>query len=245
MLGPSQHAILSVQDFPVLLLGARVSGTTLKPWVVELVAQNEWVRSQPGGAVCNMTTTLCHPPVIPLEGSRGEDVLWGFSVPLQWWVAEACSDHHMRIMNTTFMGCISSKSLDSGLYSHSARVHSYQYWTSSDRVSPYVNLRQFTSLYYCCSIAQSCLTLCQPMDCSKPGFPVLHYLLELAQTHVCWVDDATQPSHPLLAPSPPAFNLSQHQGLFKWVSSLHQVAKVLELQFQHQSFQRVFRIDFL
>ena len=69
-----------------------------------------------------------------------------------------------------------------------------------------------------------------------PGFPVLHHFLELAQTHVHWVGDAIQPSHPLLSPSPPAQNLSQHQGLFQWVSSSHQVAKVLELQFQHESF---------
>ena len=74
------------------------------------------------------------------------------------------------------------------------------------------------------------------MDCSMPGFPVHHQLAELAQTHVCWVSDASQPSHPLLSPSPPAFNLSQHQGLFQWVSSSHQVAKVLEFQLQHQSF---------
>ena len=66
-----------------------------------------------------------------------------------------------------------------------------------------------------CSIAQLCSTLCDPMDCSMPGFPVLHQLLELAQTHVRWVDDAIQPSHPLFSPSPPAFNLSQHQGLFQ------------------------------
>ena len=117
------------------------------------------------------------------------------------------------------------------------------YWTSSARVSPYVNLRQFTLLYYC-SIAQSCPTLCHPMDCSKPGFPVLHYLPELAQTHVCWVDDATQPSHPLLPPYPPALNLSQHQGLFQWVGSLNQVPK-LKLQLQHQSFQWIFSTDFL
>ena len=64
------------------------------------------------------------------------------------------------------------------------------------------------------SVAQSCPTLCDPMDCRTPGFPVLHYLPELAQTHVHWVSDAIQPSHPLLSPSPPAFNLSQHQGLF-------------------------------
>ena len=83
------------------------------------------------------------------------------------------------------------------------------------------------------------------MDCSMPGFPVLHYLLEFAQTHVYWVNDATQPSHPLSPPSPPAFNLSQHQGLFQWVSSLNKVAKVLELQLQHQSFQWIYRVDLL
>ena len=94
------------------------------------------------------------------------------------------------------------------------------------------------------SAIQLCLTLCNPMDCSTPGFPVHHQLLQLAQTHV-QVGDAIQPSHPLSPPSPPAFNLSQHQGLFKWVSSLHQVAKVLEFQLQHQSFQWIFRTDFL
>ena len=77
------------------------------------------------------------------------------------------------------------------------------------------------------SVVQSCLILCNPMDCSAPGFPVYHQLPELAQTHVRQVSDAVQPSHPLSSPSPPAFNLSQHQGLFQWVSSLHQVAKVL------------------
>ena len=82
----------------------------------------------------------------------------------------------------------------------------------------------------CCSATQSCQTLCDPLDCSTLGVPVIHHLPELAQTHVHWVGDATQPSHPLLSPSPPDFNLSQHQGLFQWVRSLHQVAKVLELQ---------------
>ena len=79
------------------------------------------------------------------------------------------------------------------------------------------------------SVAQSCPTLCNPMDCSTPGFPVHHQLPELAQTHVHQVGDDIQPSHPLSSPSP-ALNLSQHQGLFKWVSSSHQVAKVLEFQ---------------
>ena len=93
------------------------------------------------------------------------------------------------------------------------------------------------------SVAQSCLTLCEPVDCSILGFPVLHQLLELVQTHGYWVDDAIQPSHPLLSPS--FFNLSQHQGLFQWLSSSNQVAKVLEFQLQHQSFQWIFRTDFL
>ena len=87
------------------------------------------------------------------------------------------------------------------------------------------------------------LTLYKPVDCSMPGFAVLHQLLELTQTHVHWVGDAIQPFHPLLSPSPPAFNLSQHQGLFQWVSSSHQVAKGLQFQFQHQSFQWIFRTD--
>ena len=95
------------------------------------------------------------------------------------------------------------------------------------------------------SVAQLCLTPCNPMDCSMPGFPVHHQLPKFAQTHVHRVSDAIQPCHPLSSPSPPAFNLSQHQGLFQWVSSSHQVAKVLELQLQHQSFQRIFGTDFL
>ena len=99
----------------------------------------------------------------------------------------------------------------------------------------------------CCSVAQSCATLCDPMDRSTPGFPVLHCLPEFAQTHVRGVNDVIQPSHPLLSPSLVTFNLSHHDGLFQWVSSLHQVAKVLKLQLQHQHqfFQWIFRVDFL
>ena len=84
------------------------------------------------------------------------------------------------------------------------------------------------------SVTKSCLPLHDPMDCSMPGFPVLHHLPEFAQVHVYWVSNAIQPSHPLL-PSSSAFNLSPYQGLFQWVGCLHQVAKVLELQ----SFQKV------
>ena len=95
------------------------------------------------------------------------------------------------------------------------------------------------------SVAQSYPTLCDPMDCSTPALPVHHQLPEFTQTHVHWVSDAIQPSHPLSSPSPPAFNLSQHQGLFKWVSFSHEVAKILEFQLQHQSFQWIYRTDFL
>ena len=92
----------------------------------------------------------------------------------------------------------------------------------------------------------SCVQLlATPWTAACQAFPVHHQLPELAQTHVHWVGDAIEPSHPLSSPAPPAFNLSQHQSLFKWVTSLHQVAKVLELPLQYQSFQWIFRTDFL
>ena len=97
----------------------------------------------------------------------------------------------------------------------------------------------------CFSVVQLCPTLCDPMDLSTPGLPVHHKLPEFTQTHVHRVGDAIQPSHPLSSPSPPAPNPSQHQGLFQWVSSSHQVAKVLEFQLQHQSFQWTPRTDLL
>ena len=94
------------------------------------------------------------------------------------------------------------------------------------------------------SVTQSGPPLWNPMDCSTPGFPVHHQLPELTLTHVHWVSDAIQPSHPL-SPSPPVFNLSQHQGLSQWVRSSHQVAKVLQFQLQHKSLKWIFRTDFL
>jgi len=95
------------------------------------------------------------------------------------------------------------------------------------------------------SVAQSCPTLWDPMNRSMPGLPVHHQLPEFTQTHFHWVGDAIQPSHPLSSPSPPAPNPSQHQGLFQWVNSLHEVAKVLEFQLQHQSFLWTPRIGLL
>ena len=88
----------------------------------------------------------------------------------------------------------------------------------------------------------SCVWLCNAMDCSMPGFPVLHCLPKFAQIHVHWVDDDIQPSHPLSPTCPPALNLSQHWDLFQWVGCLHQVAKILE--FRHLSFQWISRVDF-
>ena len=95
------------------------------------------------------------------------------------------------------------------------------------------------------SVTQSCLTLCDPINHSTPGLPVHHQLLEFTQTHVQWVSDAIQPSHPLSSPSPPAPNPSQHQSLFQWVKSSHEVAKVLAFQLQHHSLQRNPRADLL
>ena len=94
------------------------------------------------------------------------------------------------------------------------------------------------------SVAKLCLTLCNPMNGSMPSFRVLHYLPEFSHTHGHWVDDVIQPSHPLSPPSP-AVNLSQHYSLFQWVGSLHQIVKVLELQFQRQSIKWTFQVDSL
>ena len=100
------------------------------------------------------------------------------------------------------------------------------------------------SLVQFSSVNQSYPTLCDSMAHSMPGLPVHHQLPKFTQTYVHWVGNAIRPSYPLSSPSPPALNLSQHQGLLKWVSSSHQVAKLLEFQLQHQPFQWTFRSDF-
>ena len=93
-----------------------------------------------------------------------------------------------------------------------------------------------------CSVAQLCPTLWDPMDCSMLGLPGPQHCLKFAQVHVNCIGDAIQPSHPL-TPSSSALNLSQNQGLFQWVSCLHQMTKILKLQLQHQCFQWVIRVD--
>ena len=104
-----------------------------------------------------------------------------------------------------------------------------EYWSGVPVPSPYVN-------YKVSSVAQSCQSLCDSMNRSTPGLPVYHQLPEFTQTQVHRVNDAIQPSHPLSSPFPPALNPSQHQGLFQWINSSHEVAKVLEFQLEHQSF---------
>ena len=115
-------------------------------------------------------------------------------------------------------------------------------YRAPDPVLPLPKLLLGSSVQFSHSVAFNSLW---PMDCSMPGLPVHHQLLEFTQTHVHWVGNANQPSHSLYSPSPPAFNLPQHQGLFKWVSSSHKVAKVLEFQLQHQSLQWTPRTDLL
>jgi len=115
-----------------------------------------------------------------------------------------------------------------------AKMGTIKYRNSMDLIEP-----QFSS------VTQLCPTLCDPMNCGRSGLPVYNQLPEFTQIHIHRVGDAIQPSHPLSSPSPPAFNLSQHQGLFKWISSSYQVAKVLEVQLQDQSFQWIPRTDLL
>ena len=106
------------------------------------------------------------------------------------------------------------------------------------------NMVKFITMGFNSDELLSHVRLCNSMDCSMPGLPVHHQLQKFTQTHVHWVGDAIQPSHLLSSPSPPTFNHSQQQDLFQWVSSSHQVAKVLEFQLHHQSFQWIFRTDF-
>ena len=117
-------------------------------------------------------------------------------------------------------------------------------WLCTSTIDEYF-LSRLCVLYQIRSVAQSCLTLCNPMNRSTPGLPIHHQLPEFTETHVRRVSDAIQPCHPLSSPSPPAPNPSQYQSLFQWVNSSHEVAKVLEFQLQHHSFKRTPRTDLL
>ena len=130
-----------------------------------------------------------------------------------------------------------------GVFFQTWNEPSVSWWTSSGELCKgWCLFGKFSSVHFSRSVMSASFN---PMDCSTPGLPVHYKLLELAQTRIHWVGDAIQPSHPLLSTSPPAFNLSLHQGLFQLLSFSYQVAKVLEFQLQHQSFQWIFRTDFL
>ena len=115
-------------------------------------------------------------------------------------------------------------------------------WTECHHYQPTSPSRWLSSVQFSHSVMSDSL---HTRGLQHTSFPVHHQLPELTEIHVYWVGDAIQSSHLLWSPSPPTFNLSQHQCLFKWASNLHQVAKVLEFQLQHQSFQLIFRTDFL
>ena len=158
-----------------------------------------------------------------------------------WWASWPCYEngiyfrHHVIFKGVSQTSCI-TKFVSSLKYTivNCMLKSEHQY-----PISLLLNSVQFSS------VTQSSPTLCDHMNRSTPGLPVHHQLPEFTQTHVHRVGDAIQPSHPLLSPSPPAPNLSQHQGLFQWVNSSHEVAKVLEFQPQHQSFQWTPRTGFL
>ena len=170
--------------------------------------------------------TLCNPTDCSPPGSSIHGIL---QARILEWVAITFSRGFSWPRDQTHMSCISRQIL----------------LLSEPPGKPLHTTIFFSWRFEFSSVTQSCPTFYNPMDHGTPGLPVHHQLLEFNQTHVHWVGDAIQPSHPLSSPSPPAFNLSQHQGLFKWVSSSHQVIKVLEFQLQHQSFQWIFRTDFL
>ena len=200
--------------------------------------------NQPWVYMCSPSWTPSHLSLHPIpQGHPSAQALSALShvSNLDWW-----SVSHMVIY---MFQCYCPKSSHPCLLPSSPKVcswHLYLFCCLTYRVVVTIFLNP---IYMCSvqfsSVTQSCLTLCDPMNHSTPGLPVHHQLPESTQTHVHCVDDAIQPSHPLSSPCPTPLNLSQHQGLFKWVSSLHQVAKLLEFQHQHQSFQWIFRTDFL
>ena len=165
-----------------------------------------------------------------------------------WWAAvHGVAKSRTRLSDLTFT--FHFHALEKEMATHSSVLAWRIPGTGEPGGLPSMGLRRvgqdWSDLAAAVAAAKSCLTVFRPKDCSIPGFPVLHYFPVFVQTHVHWVGDAIQPSHPLSPPSAPAFNLSQHPGLFQWVSSSHQVAKVLELQLPHQSLQRILKIDFL
>ena len=175
------------------------------------------------------------------KGKATHSTILGFLLWLSWWTIHLQCE---RPKMDTWVGNIPWRrerppTPVSGLENYIGCI-AHEFTKNQARLSNFHT--SYLIYHFSCSVVSNFL---QSLDCSTPGFLVHHQLPELTQTHIHRVSDAIQPSHPLSSPSPPAFNLYWHQGLFQRVSYLHQVAKVLEFQLQHQSFQWIFRADFL
>ena len=197
--------------------------------------------------------------LLPLRWSllQGIKILLQMTVMIKW--GEEVT-HRCQVVRAALTGHCSQKRQYTLSYKGASTLRwtvlcSFYRWRKL-KLGRFTDLHRFTKLvsvkllsqclmYQFSSVAQSCLTLCNPMNHSMPGLPVHHQLPEFTQTHAHRLSDAIQPSHPLSSPSPPAPNPSQHQGLFQWVNSSHEVAKVLEFQLHHQSFQWTPRTDLL
>ena len=183
-------------------------------------------------------TLFCHSPLICNQESSqlGKD---GYTTQTRTW--EFHTSVHLKVGGRKHIEKAKSRKSKNGAYDPNPCCNSWTYGSprepNSYRKAAHTTLaswqKQYSSIFSVQFISVQSLSrvwLCNPMNCSTPGLPVHQQLPEFTQTHVHWVSDAIQPSYPLWSPSPPAFSLSQHQGFFQWVSSSHQVAKVLEFQ---------------
>ena len=174
--------------------------------------------------LCGSPGTLCSPEVRSPEWSQGAP---GLVFPAGTYILPAAQGQPAAHLDQTILEAVCSEpSREVFLLLQGLEMVSFSF---SPRAVHLIGAVSWSVLVQFSSVTQSYPTLCHPMDCSMPGLPVHHQLPESTQTHVYWVGDAIQPSHPLLSPSSPALNHSQHQGLFQWVNSSHQVAKVLDV----------------
>ena len=228
--------------------------SALKRKEVLTPAKHGWTLSHSVSSVAQSCLTVCDPmdcstPGLPVHHQLLE--LAQTHVHQVWWCHRTISSFVTPFSFRLQSFPASRSFLMSQFFASSGQsIWSFSFSTSPS--SEYLGLISFRIDWLdlqCVAVSSvqslSHVWLCNPMDCSMPGFPVHHKLPELAQTHAHRDNDAIQPSHPWLSPSHPAFNLSQYQGLLQWVSSLPQVSKVLEFQLHHQSFQWIFRTDFL
>ena len=163
--------------------------------------------------------TLCNPMDCGLPGSSVRGILQARIIE---WAAMPSSRGSSQPRDWTHVSCFGRQVL--------YHFGQCKFWLQKMRSAAVFHRSKFSSSVQFSSVTQSCPTPCDPTNCSTPGLPVHHQLPEFIQTHVHRVGDAIQPSHPLSSPSPPAPNPSQHQSLFQWVHSLHEVAYVLEFQ---------------